>query len=96
MKLTLTREDAQRLMCLLRDPGYIQDKGFKEFADRLALAVQRGIVESQGAKIEPETYPGVTNLFEARWEYQRLLRADDLGGESEKKLLRLWPEAKGK
>jgi hypothetical protein len=40
---------------------------------------------------EPETYPGVSNLKEAAREYQRLLEADDLGGESEKKLLRVWP-----
>jgi len=40
-----------------------------------------------------ESYPGVTNIEEACMEYARLMRADDLGGESEQRLLRLWPGA---
>lgn len=42
-------------------------------------------------KLKTKNYPGVTNIEEARKEYQRLLRADDLDGDNEKLLLKLFP-----
>lgn len=39
-------------------------------------------------------YPGIFSETQARAEWNRLQRADDLGGDTEKRLLARWPKAK--
>lgn len=41
--------------------------------------------------LEEKQYPGVVTFDQACKEYRRLLEADDLGGNNEALLLKLWP-----